>query len=74
VLKEQGVLGVVFFDAGNVFAEDDTWNFTDMPRSVGVGVRWYSPLGPIRIEYGYILNRRPQDSTGGVEFQIGGAW
>jgi outer membrane protein insertion porin family len=74
VLKEQGVLGVVFFDAGNVFAEDDNWNFTDMPRSAGVGVRWYSPLGPIRVEYGYILNRRPQDSTGGVEFQIGGAW
>jgi outer membrane protein insertion porin family len=74
VLKEQGVLGVIFFDAGNVFAEDDTWNFNDIPMSAGVGVRWYSPLGPIRIEYGYILNRRPQDSTGGVEFQIGGAW
>jgi outer membrane protein insertion porin family len=74
VLKEQGLLGVVFFDAGNVFDEEDTWNFTDIPMSVGVGVRWYSPLGPIRLEYGYILNRRPQDSTGGVEFQIGAAW
>ena len=74
VLKEQGLLGVLFFDAGNVFDEDDTWTFNDIPMSAGVGVRWYSPLGPIRVEYGYILNRRPQDSTGGVEFQIGGAW
>ncbi len=74
VLKEQGVTGVIFFDAGNVFAEDQSWGFTDMPRSVGVGVRWYSPLGPIRLEYGYILNRRPQDSVGGVEFQMGGVW
>jgi outer membrane protein insertion porin family len=74
VLKEQGLLGVVFFDAGNVFDEDDTWTFSDIPMSVGVGVRWYSPLGPIRLEYGYILNRRPQDSSGGVEFQIGAAW
>jgi outer membrane protein insertion porin family len=74
LLTEQGVLGVVFFDAGNVFDENDNWNFNNMPRSVGAGIRWYSPLGPIRLEYGYILNRRPQDSTGGVEFQIGGFW
>ncbi|MGE5841584.1 MAG: outer membrane protein assembly factor BamA [Deltaproteobacteria bacterium] len=74
LLKEQGVLGVVFFDAGNVFDENDNWNFTDIPMSAGAGIRWYSPLGPIRIEYGYILNRRPQDSTGGIEFQVGGAW
>jgi len=74
LMQEQGITGVVFFDAGNVFAEDDTWNFNDIPMSAGVGLRWYSPLGPIRIEYGYILNRRPQDSTGGIEFQIGGAW
>ena len=74
LLKEQGILGVIFFDAGNAFTKDESWGFNDMPRSVGAGVRWYSPLGPIRLEYGYILNRRPEDSTGGVEFQIGGAW
>ena len=74
LLKEQGVIGVVFFDAGNVFTKDEGWSFSDMPMSVGAGVRWYSPLGPLRLEYGYILNRRPEDSTGGVEFQIGGAF
>ena len=74
LLKEQGVIGVIFFDAGNVYAEDETWGFSDMPRSVGAGFRWYSPLGPVRLEYGYILNRRPGDSMGGVEFQIGGTW
>ena len=74
LLKEQGVLGVVFFDAGNSFTKDESWGFNDMPMSVGAGIRWYSPLGPLRLEYGYILNRRPEDSTGGVEFQIGGLW
>jgi outer membrane protein insertion porin family len=72
LIKEQGVVGVLFFDAGNVFAKDDTYSFSDIPRSVGAGVRWYSPLGPIRIEYGYILNRRPDDPSGNVEFSIGG--
>ena len=74
LMQEQGIMGVLFFDAGNAFTEDQSWTFTDIPMSVGAGIRWYSPLGPIRVEYGYILNRRPEDSTGGVEFQIGGAW
>ena len=74
LMQEQGIMGVLFFDAGNAYREEDSWTFSDMPMSVGAGIRWYSPLGPIRIEYGYILNRRPEDSTGGVEFQIGGAW
>jgi outer membrane protein insertion porin family len=74
LLKEQGVIGVVFFDAGNVYTKDEGWGFSDMPRSVGAGIRWYSPLGPLRLEYGYILNRRPEDSTGGIEFQIGGTF
>jgi outer membrane protein insertion porin family len=74
LLQEQGILGVLFFDTGNAYTKDESWAFSDMPRSVGAGVRWYSPLGPIRLEYGYILNRRPEDSTGGVEFQIGGSW
>lgn len=74
LLKEQGVTGVVFFDAGNVFAEDQQYTFSDIPRSAGVGVRWYSPIGPIRVEYGFILNRRPQDSMGGFEFAMGGSF
>lgn len=74
LMQEQGITGVVFFDTGNSYTKEESWTFSDMPRSVGAGIRWYSPLGPIRIEYGYILNRRPEDSTGGVEFQIGGAW
>jgi outer membrane protein insertion porin family len=72
LIKDQGVVGVLFFDAGNVFGKDDSFTFKDIPRSAGPGVRWYSPLGPIRIEYGYILNRRPGDPKGNVEFSIGG--
>jgi outer membrane protein insertion porin family len=72
LIKDQGVVGVVFFDAGNVFGKDDSFSFNDIPRSAGAGVRWYSPLGPIRVEYGYVLNRRPDDPTGNIEFSIGG--
>lgn len=74
LLKEQGVTGVVFFDAGNVFGAEDSYTFSDIRKSVGTGVRWYSPLGPIRVEYGYILSPRPDDPTGNVEFSIGGTF
>jgi outer membrane protein insertion porin family len=74
LLAEQGVTGVVFYDMGNVFTREETYTFSNIPRSAGVGVRWYSPLGPIRLEYGYVLNRRPGDPTGNFEFQIGGNW
>ena len=39
--------------------------------SVGFGVRWFSPLGPLRFEWGIPINRRPQDSAVRFEFTIG---
>jgi outer membrane protein insertion porin family len=72
VSKEQGVVGLVFFDAGNVFGKDDSFTFSDIRMSAGPGLRWYSPLGPIRIEYGFVLNPRTGDPSGNVEFSIGG--
>lgn len=72
LITEQGVLGVVFFDAGNVYGFRDTYSFSDIRKSTGVGVRWYSPMGPIRVEYGFIIDGRPQDPSGNLEFAIGG--
>ncbi len=74
VLKEQGVVGIVFFDAGNVWTNDsaDAYNFTGLKKSVGAGVRWFSPLGPLRLEYGWKLDDVPgDDSSGKWEFSIG---
>ena len=39
-LKEQGMVGLVFFDAGNVFTKDESYGFSDNRRSVGTGIRW----------------------------------
>jgi outer membrane protein insertion porin family len=42
---------------------------------VGLGLRWYSPIGPLRLEYGYIVNHQglSDNSTGRWEFTIGAA-
>jgi len=67
-----GLMGVVFYDAGNVY--DDSINLGDLRRSAGYGFRWYSPLAPIRIEYGRILDRREGEEDGQWEFTMGGAF
>jgi len=72
VLKEQGVVGLVFFDAGNVFDDSQSWTFSGIKKSVGAGVRWYSPIGPLRLEYGWKLDRQGDESSGKWEFSVGG--
>jgi outer membrane protein insertion porin family len=72
LLKEQGVVGIVFFDAGNVWSEDESYNFDGLKKSVGAGVRWYSPLGPLRLEYGWKIDPIGDESPGKWEFSIGG--
>ena len=72
LIKHQGVVGVVFFDAGNVFTEDQSYTFSGIRKSVGGGIRWYSPVGPLRMEYGINLNPKPNEPSGNWEFTIGG--
>jgi len=75
LLKDQGFWGVVFVDAGNVFNNDEDFQLTDLRKSTGVGVRWYSPVGPIRIEYGYRIDPPEGEESGGRwEFTMGGGF
>jgi outer membrane protein insertion porin family len=71
LVKAQGVEGVLFFDAGNVFLESETVTFKDIPSSYGLGVRWYSPVGPLRLEYGWKVNPQPGESSGEWIFTVG---
>ena len=54
-IKESGMKLVAFYDAGNAW--NDNYYINDLRQSVGLGLRWYSPIGPLRLEYGYIVNR-----------------
>jgi len=69
LLKDAGIKGVVFFDTGN------TWNsgyhLGDMRKTAGTGVRWYSPIGPLRLEWGYVLDKKDGEAPSRWEFTIG---
>ena len=71
LLKSQGVTGLVFFDAGNVWTKDQNYSFTDLRTSAGGGIRWYSPVGPLRLEYGINLDPQAGESSGKFEFAVG---
>jgi outer membrane protein insertion porin family len=63
--------GVVFFDTGNVWGENEDWDFGDLRYVVGGGIRWVSPLGPIRVEWGYNLDPREDESASEWSFSVG---
>ena len=69
LIKNAGMKGVVFFDTGNAW--DGGYHFDDMRRTVGVGVRWYSPIGPLRLEWGYVLDQKENEASNRFEFTIG---
>ncbi len=72
LLSEAGIKGVVFFDYGNSFSDKSTI-INKMLMSYGYGIRWASPIGALRLEYGIPINPRSDiDSTKGrLEFSIG---
>ena len=49
---------VAFVDAGNVFARISDLDLGDIRGSVGFGLRYQSPVGPIRVDLGFKLDRR----------------
>lgn len=72
LLKKQGLVGVIFYDAGNVFNDDESVDLSTLRNSTGFGFRWFSPMGPIRIEYGYKLDVKEGEEGGGRwEFSMG---
>jgi outer membrane protein insertion porin family len=53
-----GDFGSVFFvDAGNIFSRVDEIDFTRLRPTAGFGVRYKSPVGPIRVDIGFKLDR-----------------
>jgi outer membrane protein insertion porin family len=75
IIKKAGLQGVLFYDTGNAYDNGEKLDLGVLASSVGFGVRWYSPMGPIRMEYGYILDdEQGQKGEGGWEFTMGSAF
>ncbi|MCX7981291.1 MAG: outer membrane protein assembly factor BamA [Syntrophales bacterium] len=69
LVKDAGIRGVIFFDTGNAW--DKGYHLDDMRKTAGLGIRWYSPVGPLRLEWGYVLDRKVGESASRFEFTMG---
>jgi outer membrane protein insertion porin family len=72
LLKDAGLRGVVFSDFGNVYAQDDDWDFGSTKKAAGLGLNWLSPMGPLRLVWGYNLDSEPGDEDAQWDFAMGG--
>src|SRR5207244_3483856 len=74
--------GVLFLDGGNVWAESMGFTLSGLRYSIGPGLRYQTPVGPIRFDFGYQLNPipglfvngQPQSRRWRIHFSIGQAF
>jgi len=80
IFGELGFKGVLFFDMGNSWGQDEwpwdmeEWDGPAIRYSAGTGIRWYSPMGPLRFEWGWNLDPQPGEDRMVFEFTIGTAF
>lgn len=70
-VKVTDTIGIVpFFDMGAAFASE-TPDFDGLRYSAGIGLRYYTALGPIRLDLAFPLNPREGDSSYGIYISLG---
>jgi len=65
----KGLRGVIFSDVGNVLFQAEDAGLTNLNYAAGVGIRYNTPIGPLRIDYGHNLNRGENEPSG--SFHVG---
>jgi outer membrane protein assembly factor BamA len=74
--------GVLFLDAGNVWADSWSIRLGDLRYAIGPGLRYQTPVGPLRLDVGYqlnpipglLVNGTPQTRRWRLHFSIGQAF
>jgi outer membrane protein insertion porin family len=67
----RGIGLVTFLDGGNVWVEVKDIDPSDIKFTAGLGLRYDTPVGPLRIDYGHKLQRAKDESSGELHFSIG---
>ena len=63
-----------YADVGNVWGENESIDVSSLRASVGLGLGWISPVGPLKLSYGVPVRKRSTDRIQRLQFQIGTAF
>ena len=74
IFTQVGIRGVVFLDTGQAYDDGSPIDLAELRYSAGLGVRWWSPVGPLRFEWGFPLDRKPGEDPVVFEFTIGNSF
>ncbi|NOX32517.1 MAG: outer membrane protein assembly factor BamA, partial [Deltaproteobacteria bacterium] len=68
--------GVFFYDRGDVYRTSESFDIGDQFSSFGTGVRWNSPVGPLRVEYAWVIDGKniKKSGEGQFEFSVGASF
>ena len=73
IFQQVGIRGVGFIDGGNAFTRQDNYldKLDQFRFAWGLGIRWFSPMGPLRFEWGLPFNPINNEQDSVFEFSIG---
>ncbi len=66
--------GVAFYDGGNVFGQPQDFQARELRHVLGLGIRLDTPIGPMRLDYGRVLDRKDGEDPGRLHLSIGHAF
>jgi len=69
LLPEIRLKGLLFYDTGKAYNHGDS--LSGFRHTAGAGIRWISPIGPLRFEWGYVLDRKEGEEQSKFEFTFG---
>ena len=70
-MKEAGLKVVLFYDIGNSWQGVPRRIISCFALTTGFGIRWFSPIGPLRFEWGFPIARKPGEESPVFNFFIG---
>ncbi|MDC4223321.1 MAG: BamA/TamA family outer membrane protein [Candidatus Manganitrophus sp.] len=72
LVPEAKIKWLFFYDIGRAFDDSEAIRFSELRQGAGFGIRWISPVGPLRLEMGANLDPERGEATGFIpEFSIG---
>ena len=61
LIPQAGIKALLFFDAGRVYDNEESFEVADLTKDLGFGIRWMTPIAPFRFEWAF-----PVDDDGNI--------